>query len=229
MTRLVTVAHGTRLISGNLVAAELTAAAGLELGMTATAAYVELCEPSLTEVLADSDEPTVVVPLLLSTGHHVGHDIPASLAAARGPVRLGSPLGPDQLVARAQVDRLLRGGAVPGEPVVMAAAGSRDPLALRDLHGAAEALRQEWAGPVTLATLGGLGLRPSEVVTPECAVSPYLLADGFFADRLRESCSAAYAVADVLGPHRDLVRLVVERARLLAGGRVPRHPAQLAS
>lgn len=219
MTRLVTVAHGTRLPEGNLVAAELTSAAGAHLGIEATASYVELCSPSLPDVLAASAEPTVVVPLLLSTGHHVRHDLPSSLSAAGGPVRLGPPLGPHPRVARAQVDRLLRGGAVPGEPVVLVAAGSRDPLAMRDLQGAVAMLRRAWSGPVSLATLGGLGPRPADVVTPDCAVSPYLLADGFFADRLRETCAAAYAVADVLGPHPDLVSLVAERAQALAAER----------
>jgi sirohydrochlorin ferrochelatase len=222
VTRLVTVAHGTRLAAGNLVAAELTVAAGTALGIDATASYVELCEPSLPEVLADSAEPTVVVPLLLSTGHHARHDLPSSLRAARGQVRLGPPLGPHPRVARAQVDRLLHCGAVPGEPVVMVAAGSRDPLALRDLQGAVRALRREWAGPVRLATLGGLGPRAAEVVTPDCAVSPYLLAEGHFADRLRESCAPAYAVADVLGAHPELVALVAERARALAAGSAER-------
>lgn len=219
MTRLVTVAHGTRHAMGNLVAAELTAAAGVLLGMAAVASYVELCEPSLDDVLATSAEPTLVVPLLLSTGHHLRSDLPESLRAARGPVHLGPALGPHPLVARAQVDRLLHGGAVPGEPVVMVAAGSRDPLALRDLHGAAAALRREWTGPVRVATLTGPGPRPAEVVTPECAVSPYLLADGHFADRLRDECHAAYAVADVLGPHPDLAGLVAERCRALVAVR----------
>ena len=99
------------------------------------------------------------------------------------------------------------------------AAGSRDPLAMRDLQGAVAMLRRAWAGPVSLATLGGTGPRPADVVTPDCAVSPYLLADGFFADRLRETCSAAYAVADVLGPHPDLVSLVAERAQALVAAR----------
>ena len=77
-TRLVTVAHGTRSAAGNRVAADLTAAAGELLGLPATAAYVELCAPSLPEVLAASDEPTVVVPLLLSTGR-VGGQVPEVL------------------------------------------------------------------------------------------------------------------------------------------------------
>jgi len=210
--RLVTVAHGTRLPSGNQVAADLTAAAGTMLGMPATAAYVELCEPSLDAVLASSAEPTVVVPLLLSTGHHVRHDLPASVAHAAGPVVLGPALGPHRLLAQAQAERLLLAGAVPGRPVVMVAAGSRDPLAAHDLDRAGRQLADLWRGPVAVATLTGPGERPADVVTPECAVSPYLLADGHFADRLRETCSSAAVVAEVIGPHPAVVRLVAERA-----------------
>jgi len=217
--RLVTVAHGTRLPSGNQVARDLTAAAGARLGLPATAAYVELCPPSLDAVLASSDEPTVVVPLLLSTGHHIRHDLPASVAPALGPVVLGPALGPHRLLAEAQVQRLLLAGAVPGNPVVMVAAGSRDPLAGRDLSRAGRHLADLWRAPVTVTTLGGPGTRPGDVVTPECAVSPYLLADGHFADRLREDCSGAGVVADVIGPHPAVVRLVAERAASLASPR----------
>jgi sirohydrochlorin ferrochelatase len=213
VTRLVTVAHGTRSAAGNRVAADLTAAAGAVLGLAATAAYVELCAPSLPEVLAESGEPAVVVPLLLSTGHHVRHDLPAAVATAPGRVVLGPSLGPHQLLAEAQEHHLLRAGAQPGQPVVMVAAGSRDPLAMRDLSNAARHLEERWWGPVTVATLAGAGARPVDVVTPDCAVSPYLLADGHFADRLREECAAAETVAEVIGPHRAAVDLVVWRFR----------------
>jgi sirohydrochlorin ferrochelatase len=211
--RLVTVAHGTRLPAGNQVARDLTAAAGEVLGVSATAAYVELCAPSLTDVLTATDEPTVVVPLLLSTGHHVRHDLPAALAAARGPVVLGPSLGPHRLLAEAQADRLRTAGALPGQRVVMVAAGSRDPLATRDLTRAAEHLAELWQGPVEVATLSGAGARPADVVTPGCAVSPYLLAEGHFAERLRESCATASVVAGVLGPHPAAVDLVAWRFR----------------
>lgn len=211
--RLVTVAHGTRNPAGNQVARDVTSAAGELLGLPATSAYVELCPPSLPEVLAASDDRTVVVPMLLSTGHHVRHDLPEAVGAARGPVTLGPPLGPHRLLAKAQAHRLLQAGARPGQPVVMVAAGSRDPLATHDLDRAAELLAELWRGPVTVTTLGGAGARPAEVVTPECAVSPYLLAEGHFADRLRGSCAGASAVADVLGPHGALRDLVVRRFR----------------
>lgn len=197
--RLVTVAHGTRDPAGNAVAVSITAAAGARLGLPAVAAYVELATPLLSTVAA-SPVPSVVVPLLLSTGHHVRHDIGA-----------GRALGPDPLLAHAQVSRLLAAGAQPRQPVVMVAAGSRDPLALRDLMIATTYLAEAWGGAVRLATLGGLGERPADVLRPGDAVSPYLLAPGHFHDRCRDA-AADHVVADVIGPHPSVVDLVVERA-----------------
>ena len=205
--RLVTVAHGTRTPAGNAVARALTGAAGTRLGMPWVASYVELCAPSYSSVMA-SGVPSVVVPLLLSTGHHVRHDLDA-----------GHALGPDPLLAVAQVARLVSAGASPGQPVVMVAAGSGDPLATRDQMLAAAYLSEQWGGPVRLATLSGIGRRPGEVVTPEDAVSPYLLAPGHFADRCSAESAAAGAVADVIGDHPAVVDLVVSRAVEALGAR----------
>lgn len=218
--RLVTVAHGTRTTAGNLVAAELTAAAGLRLGVEATTSYVELCAPLFADVVAAVDVPTVVVPLLLSTGYHLRHDLPAAVDAAPrdGLVHLGGALGPDPLLASAQVDRLREAGAMPGQPVVLVAAGSSDPLATADLEGAATLLAHTWGAPVRLATLSGLGTRPEHVVRAGDAVSPYLLATGHFHRKARHDALAAGAsvVADVIGPHPLLVDLVCARASALA-------------
>uniref|UniRef100_UPI0015FED4B3 sirohydrochlorin chelatase n=1 Tax=Nocardioides stalactiti TaxID=2755356 RepID=UPI0015FED4B3 len=126
---LVTVAHGTRKTEGNRVAVELTVEAGRRLGLPSIASYVELCEPLFADVVAGLRQPAIVVPLLLSTGFHVRHDLPAAVADAGAPVVLGDPLGPDPLLAAAQVDRLVEAGAVPGQPIVMVAAGSNDPAA----------------------------------------------------------------------------------------------------
>ena len=209
--RLVTVAHGTRHPAGNEVARDLTAAAASRLGMPGVAAFVELAAPLLTSVL-ESDEPSVVVPLLLSTGYHVREDL-AAVA--------GRALGPDPLLAAAQVSRLVAAGARPGAPLVMVAAGSRDPLATRDLMLATTLLSEAWGGSVRLATLGGLGRRPSDVVRPGDVVSPYLLAAGFFATRCRAEALAAGAgvVAEVIGPHPHVVDLVVSRATELLRAR----------
>jgi sirohydrochlorin ferrochelatase len=209
--RLVTVAHGTRHPTGNQVAVELTRRAGERLGLPAQASYVELCAPLLADVVG-SGGPAVVVPLLLSTGYHVRHDLPAALRSA--PADLAGPLGPDPLLAAAQAERLLAAGARPGQPVVLVAAGSNDPAATADLHGAAELLSDRWGAPVRLATLAGLGPRPAEVVRPGDAVSPYLLAPGFFATRAEAEALAVGAdvVAAPIGTHRLVVDLVVERA-----------------
>jgi sirohydrochlorin ferrochelatase len=213
--RLVTVAHGTRHATGNLVAARLTGVAGACLGVPAEVSYVELCEPLLGSVLTPVTEPTVLVPLLLTTGYHVRVDLPAAVAAAPGRVTLTPPLGPDPQLAAAQVDRLLAAGARPGQPVVLVAAGSRDPAALPELERATDLLRGAWGGPVRLATLGGLGPRPVDVVRPDDAVSPYLLAEGFFATRCAELARSAGAtvVADVIGVHERVVELVAARFR----------------
>lgn len=217
MTRLLTVAHGTRTALGNRVAAEITGAAGRRLGMPATASYVELCGPLFADVVASLREPAVVVPLLLSIGYHVRHDLPAAVDTASAPVALGGPLGPDPLLAAAQVDRLLEAGAVEGQPVVMVAAGSTDPAATADLEGAARLLGELWGAPVRLATLAGIGPRPAEVVRPGDAVSPYLLAPGHFASRSRADARAAGAavIAGVIGPHPRVVDLICQRATRL--------------
>jgi sirohydrochlorin ferrochelatase len=219
-TTLVTVAHGTRIAAGNDVARELTDRAGALLPAPAVCSFVELAEPLVSDVVATLAGPTVVVPLLLSTGFHVRHDLPAACAGAPAgvEVRLGRPLGPDPLLAAAQVERLRSAGAEPDQPVVMVAAGSRDPLATEDLERAAVLLGEAWGAPVRLATLSGLGRRPAAVVGPGDAVSPYLLAEGFFAQRCRQESSAAAVVGEVVGAHERVVELVLARARALSDG-----------
>lgn len=221
---LVTVAHGTRNPAGNRVAAELTEAAGRRLGIPATPSYVELCEPLFADVVAGLRDPALVVPLLLSTGYHLRQDLPAAVAGASVPVTLGGPLGPDPLLAAAQVDRLVEAGAVSGQPVVMVGAGSTEPDATADLDGAARLLAELWGAPVRLATLSGIGSRPADVVRPGDAVSPYLLAPGFFSGRSRGDASAAGAsvIAEVIGAHPRVVDLICQRAtRVLLGELVP--------
>lgn len=213
--RLVVVAHGTRQLLGNAVASIIAKRAGRVLGMESKAAYVELCEPLLTDVLADA-QPSVVVPLLLSTGYHIKVDLPQ---AAEGlPVAMGRALGPDPLLASAQVARLVAVGAVPGQPVVLVAAGSNDPSARADIATAGLMLEKAWGGPVRVATVSGSGAPPiDQVVRPGDAVSPYLLAPGFFSDlvRTRSEAAGAEIVADVIGPHPDVIELVVRRAAAL--------------
>ncbi|TQL66632.1 sirohydrochlorin ferrochelatase [Nocardioides albertanoniae] len=215
--RLVVVAHGTRQLLGNAVASIIAKRAGRVLGMESRAAYVELCEPLVRDVLAEA-QPSLVVPLLLSTGYHVRVDLPR--AADGHPAALGRALGPDPLLASAQVSRLVATGVAPGQPVVLVAAGSNDPAARADIETAGAMLAEAWGGEVRVATVSGSGAPAvDEVVRPGDAVSPYLLAPGFFSDLVhsRSEAAGAEVVADVIGPHPDVVDLVVRRASELRG------------
>lgn len=219
MARLVTVAHGTRSGQGNAVALELTRLAGQALGVEAVTSYVELQRPLLAEALATSAEPSVVVPLLLSRGYHTRVDLPQALATARGPALLTDALGPSAALAAAQVARLREAGAEPGQPLVLAAAGSQDPVAAEDLQAAAVLLGDLWGSECRLATMAAGDI--PVVVRPGDAVSTYLLAPGFFARELGASARAAGAavVSDVIGVHPAVVDLVAERVR--ASGAYP--------
>lgn len=227
--RLVTVAHGTRVAAGNEVARAITAAAGERLGWAATTSYVELCDPLFADVMATNEATAAVVPLLLSQGMHVLEDLPEAAAGSPGPVLMGPALGPHPLLARAQVARLLEAGARRGQRVVLVAAGSTDPASDADLVAAAAVLEGAWGGEVALASLTGRGKRLEDVLQPGDAVSPYLLAEGFFSRKLAGVAEEAGAgvVAPVIGPHELVVELVAWRARALLGGVVDQAPESL--
>lgn len=213
MTRLITVAHGTRSGEGNAVALELTRAAGEVLWMAAVTAYVELQSPLVADALGLSDEPTVVVPLLLSRGYHTRVDLTEALTAARGPARLAPALGPSEALAVAQVERLKEAGATPGQPVVLVAAGSQDPVAADDLRASADLLSEAWGCECRLASIAAGDI--ATVVRPGDVVSTYLLAPGFFAGEIAAISREAGAaiVSDVIGTHPAVVELICDRVR----------------
>jgi sirohydrochlorin ferrochelatase len=226
--RLVTVAHGTRLSSGNLVASAITARAARRLGrVRSQTSYVELCEPAFHDVMGDNRAASVVVPLLLSTGFHIKHDIPGAVATSPGTALLARPLGPHPLLAEVMCLRLRGAGAHPGDPVVMVAAGSNDPDTVYDLAAAGRMLQARWGSPVRVATVSGIG-RPIHEVVEEAradgrvAVAPYLLSPGYFSRRARalSELAGVATVADVLGAHPLVAELVVRRYRaVLAASR----------
>jgi len=128
---LVAVAHGTRDDAGPEVVADLLADVRRRLpGVDVITAWVELLTPGLREVMSGMERPAVVVPLLLSTGYHVSIDLPAAAALSPAPVHIAAPLGPDRHLARATTARLREAGALWGDAVVLAAAGSTDPAGL---------------------------------------------------------------------------------------------------
>jgi len=219
---LVAVAHGTRDPGGAaVVEALLERVRALRPGLTVRAAYVEITPPSLPDVLAALDGRSVVVPLLLAPGYHSTVDIPRA-AAVRPQATVAPVLGPDPLLADALADRLDEAGRLPGDAVVLAAAGSGDPAATVAAEQQARMLATRTGDPVTVAY--GSSVRPDvptavaaarRAGAARVAVAAYLLAPGFFATRL--AAAGADLVSAPLGPHPAVVRLVLARYDAAAG------------
>jgi sirohydrochlorin ferrochelatase len=217
---LVLVAHGTRNPLGLATITEIASAVAERVGSVRTA-FVDVLGPNPREVLADSAAPTVVVPAFLASGYHVNTDLPARVTeSGHGDVTITPALGPDPILAQIMHSRLLEVGWIPGDVVVMAAAGSSDPAARRELSQAA-GLLAELVGEVhlgfvatgspTVADLVGRIRRSGRRVF----IASYLLAPGVFHTRLA-GCGA-HAVTDPLGCHPELVGLLAHRFTARAG------------
>ncbi|HET6986386.1 MAG TPA: CbiX/SirB N-terminal domain-containing protein, partial [Kribbella sp.] len=176
--------------------------------------FVDVDVPALPglvdRVVADSNQ-AVVVPLLLSSGYHVHVDVAAAVDRHPGRVRAAAALGPDPVLAEILGDRLGNLGRV--DHVVLAAAGSCDPRALADCTAMAALLSTHIDRPVSVGHVSGAGERLAAVLsrTPSrVAVATYLLAPGFFADRIRR-LSAGHPVTRPLGADPRLAALALRR------------------
>lgn len=191
-------------------------------------AYLDHAPPTLARALSGLTE-AAVLPLLLTEAYHSRVDIPGALAeaTARRPllrVHRSATLGPHPLLITALERRLAEAGVQPGDPgtaVVLVSAGSSDRRANATVAGIAA----DWAGrrgwwSVTPAYASAAEPTPEQEVrrlieagAPRVVVAPYLLAPGYFADKIRVNTLAAGAevVADVLGAAPELATVLVER------------------
>jgi sirohydrochlorin cobaltochelatase len=225
LPELIAVAHGTDDEAGR---AELTrlveTVAALRPELVVRLAYLERGTPSVGAVLAElSGRPAVVLPLLLTAASHSKTDLAASVRQARaGGARLayGRPFGAHPRLLTALADRLHEAGVAPDAPVVLAAAGSRDPAANAELVALGRLL-SESRGLADVETAFASATRPTvpealdrlqRLGTPRAAVGvvPYFLAPGHFAGRVVTDAWGAVVTA-VLGAHPEVARLVVER------------------
>ena len=177
-------------------------------------------------VMPDGDgasRDAVVVPLLLSAGFHVNVDIAAAVDGI--PAVAAAHLGPDPRLGDLLCRRLEEAGTTDHDWVVLAAAGSSDAGATRDVEDVAAALRARRSAPVTIGVGVGLGDRSSawpsvpEAVSHARAavagtrasvvVASYLLAPGFFHDRLLGA--GADLVSAPLAPAPVLAEIVLDR------------------
>ena len=223
---LLAVAHGSRDPAAQECVLSLTGrVARLACGAQVHAAFVQHAKPSLVTALAEAaaeagPDGAFVVPLLLSGGYHLSYDITAAARAAGVPV--ARPLGPDPRLVRALADRLDEARVPEGVPVVLAAAGSRDPRALADARRQAAMFAAYRGAPVVAAFVSAARPGVDEAVQflagltgKPVAVAAYLLAPGLFHDRLW--LSSGTWVSAPLGDHPAVADLVMERFCGLAG------------
>jgi sirohydrochlorin ferrochelatase len=215
-------------------------------GVDVRAAFLDHCAPSLPQVLGalggGRARPTqcIVVPLLLTAAYHSKSDIPAQLAAATSAagsaaaldVRCTDTLGPHPLLLAALERRLREAGVGVDSAadrartaVVLAAAGSSDPAANATIAGLAAGWQRDrgWRAVVP-AYASAAGPSPSEAVARldpaqgPVVVATYLLAPGYFADKIRAGAVAAgaSAVSGVLGAAPEVADVVIARYRAAA-------------
>jgi sirohydrochlorin ferrochelatase len=213
--QLILVAHGTRSPQGVRAVGELAAAVSGRIGPVRTA-FVDVLGPNPAEVLAGVTGPAIVVPAFLASGYHVRTDLPARIAeSGHRATAVTRALGPDPVLAEVMNARLIDVGWRRGDVVVMAAAGSSDAGAQREVICAA-AMLAGLVGEVHLGWLATGAPRVRDVVGVLRAagrrrifIASYLLAPGLFHARLHHY--GATAVTAPLGVHPDIVELVARR------------------
>ncbi|MFD2794199.1 sirohydrochlorin chelatase [Promicromonospora vindobonensis] len=239
-TSLVGTSHGTDDPAGQAaVRAVLDGVRAARPELDVREAFVDVQQPEVGEVLAGAVHDVgsaVVVPLLLSTGYHVRHDIAQAVAAANAADRAGpspgstavavaaEPLGPHPLLVDILADRYAAAEAAHGpfrsdDVVVLAAAGSSVAAAATAVEEVTSALAQRLGRPVTPSYGAGAEPRvPAAVAAARDGATPgarvivvsYLLAPGYFLDRVLEAGADVVTdpVAGAAGAEKADPRLV---------------------
>ncbi len=211
---LIAAAHGTRSAAGRAAIDELRAAvAAKRPGLDVVEAYVDedVQRPGLSEVL-DVAGPAVIVPLLLSAGYHVHHDVARAVADAGPEVVAARPLGPDDALVDVLADRL---EGTRGHDVVLAAAGSSDARAGDDVRWTAarlaERLEREVIAAFVTADVPGVDDAVADLKGRgrRVVIASYVLAPGHFHDVLR--AQRADIVTEPLLPDQRIADLVLRR------------------
>ncbi|NYH50537.1 sirohydrochlorin ferrochelatase [Nocardiopsis arvandica] len=230
---LLAVAHGSAdPRSAAAVSAVFERVRALRPGLDVRVSYLDHVAPSaeeaLEELAARGAGEAVVLPALLTAAYHSKVDLPGVLADARerGPwlrVHYARTLGPHPLLTDAVERRLAEAGVRPGPDtaLVLASAGSSDPEANATVAAmAAELARRGPWREVVAAYASAAAPGPGEAVAAlrgrgasRVAVATYLLAPGFFADRVRARSleAGAWTVSEALGDAPELARVVLDR------------------
>lgn len=213
--RRILVAHGTRSAHGVAMIRALAAAVAARTGPVEVA-FVDVLGPSPSELLVQSDRPTVLVPCFLAGGYHVHTDVPRHIAASAHPdARLTAALGPDPGLIGALLRRLDEAGWRTGDAVLLGATGSSDPRAREDVRTMAGLLAARIGTEVPVGFLAaGDPTVDTEVARlrdrdRRLILVSYQLADGLFHARL--TAAGADAVTAPIGLAPEVIDLIVHR------------------
>ncbi len=202
----------------------------LRPGLTVRLGHIEIDEPLLPDTLArltaEGVTDAVLVPLLLSRGFHVKHDLPAAARASALRTRIAEPLGEHPLLIEALYDRLRQAGWPPegllterirrGSGVVLAAAGSRDPESAAGTRRIAGQLAERLGVPVVAAyACAAAPAVPAAIRTlaargrHRVAIASCFTAPGRFAASAAEA--APWIASAPLGAHAAVAGLLLHR------------------
>jgi sirohydrochlorin ferrochelatase len=241
---LIALAHGSRdPRSAATVKALVDEARQMRPDLRIEPAFLELSRPGFQQVVdrlvkAGHDE-IVVVPLLLSDAYHAKVDVPNAVAEAteRHPglqVRATRVLGLEtaflEVLDRRLRDALSRARVRELDALVLAAAGSSDPLANQAVNRMARVWGTRHRLPVTAAFASAAPPATGEAVRAfrsagrrHVAVASMFLAPGFLPDRAAELAleAGAVAVSEPLGADPVLAHTILARYAVGAVELVP--------
>jgi sirohydrochlorin ferrochelatase len=241
---LITLAHGSRDPRSAATIKDLvTRTRELRPDLRIEPAFLELAKPNFPHVVARlvkaGYDEIVVVPLLLSDAYHAKVDVPREIAEATArhaglQIRMTGILGLEpsflDVLDRRLRDALKEARVRELDALVLAAAGSSDPLA----NQAVSRLARVWGArhklPVTAAFASAAPPATGEAVRAfraegrrHVAVASMFLAPGFLPDRAAELAieAGAVAVSEPLGSDPELARTILARYAVGAVELVP--------
>ena len=241
---LVALAHGSRdPRSAATITALVEEVRAMRPDLRIEQAFLELSKPSFTTVVdrlvrAGYDE-IVVVPLLLTEAYHAKVDVPSAVAAASAKhegvkIRATSILGLEpcflEVLDVRMRDALREHRIRELDALVLAAAGSSDPLANQAVARLARVWGQRHKLPVTAAFASAAPPATGEAVRQfraegrrHIAVASLFLAPGFLPDRAAELAleAGAVTVSQPFGPDPEVARTVLARYAVGAVELVP--------
>jgi sirohydrochlorin ferrochelatase len=241
---LVALAHGSRdPRSAATIKALVDEVKTMRPDLTIESAFLELSKPSFQTVVdrlvKRGHDEVVVVPLLLTEAYHAKVDVPSAVAEAQArhqalQIRATKILGLEAQfleVLDLRMREALKAARVRElDALVLAAAGSSDPLANQAVARLARLWGSRHKLPVTAAFASSSPPATGEAVRAfrgegrrHIAVASLFLAPGLLPDRAAELAveAGAIAVSEPLGAHPELARAVLARYAVGAVELVP--------